>query len=117
MWVDQKSRKDRDGTLWHFCIWTALRTDAERIFFWDDKKQNCGVVIFLTGHGKHFSRLKQLIEKLLADPAFRKSIAGNCISRWTVTTGSTAPSRKRNEPGYRRRRYLPRPCHWLLHPR
>jgi hypothetical protein len=73
MWVEQKSRKDSDGKRWHFCIWYALSAgvNAERVFFWDDQRENCGVVIFSAG-GKHFSRLKQLIQKLAPDPALRQ---------------------------------------------
>jgi hypothetical protein len=70
-WVDQKSRKDSDGNRWHFCIWYAMSPEkAERVFFWDDEKENCGVVFF-TG-ATHFSKLKRLIEKLTADPALRE---------------------------------------------
>ena len=72
MWVDQKSRKDSDGKSWHFRIWYALSTSAERVFFWDDQKENCGVVIFPAGSGATFSRLRQLIEKLVADAALRE---------------------------------------------
>lgn len=41
------------------------------MFFWDDNKEHCGAVIFAAGRGTSIPRLKQLIDKLLADPALR----------------------------------------------
>jgi len=71
MWVDQKSRKDRDGKRWHFCVWYAVPTaKLQRVFFWDDTMENCGVV-FSAG-STNFSRLKPVIEKLVADPSLRE---------------------------------------------
>ncbi|HEX5211276.1 MAG TPA: hypothetical protein VFW22_06035 [Pseudolabrys sp.] len=72
MWVDQKARKDSDGKRWHFCIWydlALLAAPPQRVFFWDDKKENCGVVF--VSPSASFPRLKQLIDKLAADPALR----------------------------------------------
>ena len=77
MWHDQKPRRDKDGKRWNFSIWYDVWTDgnvwsADRLFFWDDDKTFCGVVLFPRGSAKHFSRLKQLAEKLVSDPALRK---------------------------------------------
>jgi hypothetical protein len=77
MWVPQKSQRDQNGKRWHFCIWYSLSdvnraSRTIRVFFWDDKKEDCGVVIILSAGGTHFSRFKLLIKKLLADPALRK---------------------------------------------
>ena len=77
MWIDQKPRKDSRGKRWHFCIWYPLSggrelSTAQRLFFWDDKKENCGVVVHAAGRGQSFPRLKQLINKLVADPSLRE---------------------------------------------
>ncbi|HTV35988.1 MAG TPA: hypothetical protein VMF12_06110 [Xanthobacteraceae bacterium] len=71
MWVDQKSRKDSDSKRWHFCIWYPMSGEkAQRVFFWDDSKENCGVVFF--PEPTNFSRLRQAIEKLAADSTLRE---------------------------------------------
>lgn len=44
---------------------------AQRLFFWDDKKLSCGVVLFPPGREVHFSRLKQIVAKLVANPELR----------------------------------------------
>jgi hypothetical protein len=44
---------------------------AERVFFWDDTKSFCGVVVFPPGKDVHFSRLRALIKKLVSDPDLR----------------------------------------------
>lgn len=43
-----------------------------QLVFRDDSKSHCGVVLFPVGSDVHFSRLKKLIEKLVADSALRK---------------------------------------------
>ena len=45
---------------------------AGRLFFWNDNKSNCGVVLFLPGDNQHFSRIKQLIENLVVDRGLRE---------------------------------------------
>jgi hypothetical protein len=77
MWQDEQRRKDSNGKRWHFRIWVDVWTEdkpimAERVFFWDDSKSHCGVVLFAPGSDVHFSRLKQLIGKLVADAALRE---------------------------------------------
>jgi hypothetical protein len=77
VWLDQTSRRDKNGKRWNFSVWYDVWTDgklwiAERLFFWDDDKTFCGVVLFPPGSSVHFSRLKQLAEKLVVDPALRK---------------------------------------------
>ena len=77
MWVNQQPRRDTTGKRWNFRIWHDVWTEAkvvsaERLFFWDDKKTYCGVVLFPPGSTVHFSSLKKLIEKLVADPALRR---------------------------------------------
>src|SRR5262245_47023138 len=68
VWHDQKPRRDKDGKRWNFSIWYDVWTDgklwsADRLFFWDDDKTFCGVVLFPRGSSVHFSRLNQLVEK------------------------------------------------------
>ena len=75
--MDQKPRKEQKGKRWNFCIWYEVWTEervvsAQRLFFCDDKKTDCGVVLFLPGSTVHFSRIKKLIEKLVANPTVRK---------------------------------------------
>jgi hypothetical protein len=77
MWKDEQPRKDSSGKRWNFRIWYDSWTAdkpvmAERVFFWDDSKSHCGVVLFVTGSDVHFSRLKQFMGKLVADPALRE---------------------------------------------
>jgi hypothetical protein len=77
MWMEQKSRKDRRGKRWNFCFWWETWTEekivhAQRLFFWDDTKTDCGVVLFPPESAIHFARLKPLIEKLVSDPTLRK---------------------------------------------
>jgi hypothetical protein len=75
MWWDHqnldKPRRDKRGKRWNFRVWhgTYQGRHAERIFFWDDKREFCGVV--LISPSVHVSRLHQFIEKLVADPDFR----------------------------------------------
>ena len=80
MWHDQRPRKDTHGRRWNFRIWADTWTDAktknvvmaERLFFWNDTKSQCGLVLFPVGSAVHFSRLKQMEERLVSDSALRK---------------------------------------------
>lgn len=77
MWKDEQRRKDATGKRWNFRIWHDVWTEgkvqsAERLFFWDDRKEHCGVVLFPAGSAVHFSRLKTLIENLVANATLRK---------------------------------------------
>jgi len=67
-----KPRKDKAGKKWNFRVWHDFShtKHVERVFFWDDKREFCGVV--LISPGIHVSALRQLIQKLVADPALRK---------------------------------------------
>ena len=42
---------------------------VERVFFWDDEQELCGVVLICPAI--HVSRLRSLIQKLVADPSLR----------------------------------------------
>ena len=78
MWIDEQPREDSSGNRWNFCIWSSYLSNeykllmAHRLFFWNDDKSNCGVVLFLPESGPAFGRVKALIEKLVADPALRE---------------------------------------------
>ncbi len=79
MWWDHqnldKPRRDKSGTRWNFRVWHGMwmkgevRDMAERIFFWNDKKTFCGVMLICPA--VHVSHLHQLIAKLVADSKFR----------------------------------------------
>jgi hypothetical protein len=66
-------RTDKTGRVWHFRVWHG---DVEgkwiqRIFYWDDAKNETGIVELSADQTLHISRLKQLITKLIASPEFR----------------------------------------------
>jgi hypothetical protein len=44
---------------------------AQRIFFWNEGKDVTGVVLLLPGKTLHISRLRTLIQKVVADQTFR----------------------------------------------
>jgi hypothetical protein len=77
MLTHEKSRKDKSGVRWNFCYWYAgtfaqSNQKAQRLFFWDDQRRDCGVVLFAPGKTVPYSRIKSLIEKLVADERLRK---------------------------------------------
>ena len=69
-----KTRRDSRGKNWNFRVWHEVLPSghAERIFFWDDGKEECGVVLLRPGKSVHVSKLHQLIGKLVADPRLRE---------------------------------------------
>jgi hypothetical protein len=75
MWWDaqnlNKPRRDKSGKRWNFRVWHGFSEGQhmERVFFWDDTREVCGVV--LISPGIHVRRLHDLIQKLVADPALR----------------------------------------------
>lgn len=79
-WDDQnlnQSRKDKSGKRWNFRVWHEVWTDtkilsAQRIFFWDDDKAWCGVVLLMPGSTVHISRLHRIIANLVADQTLRE---------------------------------------------
>jgi hypothetical protein len=78
MWWDRqnlhKPRRDTRGKRWHFRVWHDVVPNghAERVFFWDDSKEECGVVLLVAGKSVHVSKLHQLIDKLVSDRNFRE---------------------------------------------
>jgi hypothetical protein len=77
IWSNEKSRRDKSGQRWNFCYWYAgtfadKSRRAARLFYWDDNKEVCGVVLILPGAVKHYSRISELIDKLVAHQSVRK---------------------------------------------
>jgi hypothetical protein len=76
MWWDHqnlnKPRTDKTGKRWNFRVWHEVvqGRHVERVFFWDDTREFCGVV--LPSPSLHVSRLHALIQNLVADPALRE---------------------------------------------
>jgi hypothetical protein len=76
-WTPEKSRKDKSGTRWNFCYWNAgpfgeKSRRGQRLFFWDDRKETSGVVLFLPGKTVRYSQISDLIGKLVAHESIRK---------------------------------------------
>src|SRR5215471_2638126 len=76
MWWDQQNlnrpRRDRTGKRWNFRVWHGFSPQGrhvERVFFWDDNQEFCGVVQVCPA--THISKLRSLIQKLVADPGLR----------------------------------------------
>jgi hypothetical protein len=78
MWWDHQNlnrpRIDKTGKRWNFRVWhdSLPIGHAERIFFWDDRKEHCGVILLPPGSSLHVSRLHTLINKLVANPDLRE---------------------------------------------
>jgi hypothetical protein len=77
IWSKEKSRRDKSGRRWNFSYWYAgtfadksLR--AARLFYWDDNKEVCGVVLIPPGAVKRYSRISELIDKLVAHQSVRE---------------------------------------------
>ena len=75
-WTEERPRKDKNGVRWNFTywhsVWTSARVkSAQRLFFWNDDKSECGAVILVPGATMHHSRINRLIAKLVADPQLR----------------------------------------------
>jgi len=73
MWWDgqnlDQDRIGKNGSKWSFRVWNdAAQT---RIFFWDEAKTYTGVFLFPLDAKRHISRVRDVIEKLVADPQFR----------------------------------------------
>ena len=87
MWSLEKSRTDKRGKRWLFAYWHKGPRDAEvehpqQLFFWDDERTECGVVLFPTDKTIRYSLIRQLMEKLVADPGLRKQ--HNTLLRFPV---------------------------------
>jgi hypothetical protein len=76
-WSPEKTRKDKSGKRWNFCYWYAgpfaeKYSRGQRLFFWDDSREVCGVVLFLPGKTVRYSQVKDFIGKLVANESVRK---------------------------------------------
>jgi hypothetical protein len=77
IWSNEKPRRDKSGHRWNFRYWYAgalsdPHNRAARLFFWDDQKCSCGVVLIPPGAVKPYSQLRFLIEKVVADTQLRR---------------------------------------------
>jgi hypothetical protein len=76
-WSHERPRQDRNGKRWNFCYWYSgwsreETKKAQRLFFWDDAKAECGVLLFLPGATVRYSRITDLIDNLTAKSAVRE---------------------------------------------
>src|SRR5665213_3120158 len=82
MWRDGQNldipRKDKSGTKWNFRVWHDVFTlgrviSVARVFFWDEKREETGVVLFGPDANYHVRDLHGLIQKLVASKELRSS--------------------------------------------
>ena len=77
-WEEEQPRKDSKGKRWHFQIWMGYWMEggklvsAQRLFFWNDDKSHCGVILVEPAKVIHASRLRNRINRLVSDPEFRR---------------------------------------------
>jgi hypothetical protein len=76
VWSHEKSRKDKSGGRWNFCYWyggalAEKSRQGQRLFFWDDDKADCGVVLFSPEKTIPYSRISDLMGKLVAHQSER----------------------------------------------
>lgn len=75
-WHPLADKRDRDGKRWHFSYWYtfAFMSDvrAQRLFFWDDRHEECGVVILQREKSQPYSTAENLVTKVVAQPVLRK---------------------------------------------
>jgi hypothetical protein len=84
MWENEKSRKDKSGKRWHFHYWYSgpfvdKTRQAQRLFFWDDSKECCGVVLFSPDKTVPYSRIKSKIKNLVAHDSVRRKFQRDLI--------------------------------------
>ena len=76
-WSQERSRQDRSGKRWNFCYWYSgwskdETRKAQRLFYWDDGRTDCGVVLFLPGSTVRYSRITDLINNLTSKSSLRE---------------------------------------------
>ena len=77
MWWDEqnldKAREDRSGHKWHFRVWHAVvdLKHVARVFFWDDARDFCGVVLIPKSGRTDVRAIRNIIQKIASDSAFR----------------------------------------------
>ncbi len=45
---------------------------GQRLYFWDDRKVECGVLLFSPEKPQRYARIQNLIDNLVSDPSLRK---------------------------------------------
>jgi hypothetical protein len=79
MWWNSQNlnspRTDRSGRIWHFRVWRDHVSGVlvQRIFFWDDERTTTGLVELTADAALNVSRLKQLIDTIVASPEYRRT--------------------------------------------
>src|SRR5215471_13768579 len=102
MWWDHqnlnKPHIDATGKRWNFRVWhdVASGGHAERIFFWDDRKEFCGVVVLPVGKAVHIRRSRRLFESWWPTRHCGQSSVDRFSFRLNVTMQNTGSSRKRH---------------------
>ena len=71
----EKPLKDAHGRLWHFRVWhdDVAGIYTQRIFFWDEAREDTGYAEFAGDQRLHVSKIKQRIRKILTDSSYRES--------------------------------------------
>ncbi|MGA7830146.1 MAG: hypothetical protein WCA21_04220 [Terracidiphilus sp.] len=82
IWSNEKSRRDKSGQRWNFSYWYAgapadKSRRSARLFYWDDNKEVCGVVLFPPEAVKRYSRICEVIDKLVAHQSVRNQYRRN----------------------------------------
>lgn len=76
-WSDERHFQDRSGERWNFRYWYSgwsrdHTKKAQRLFFWNDSKNICGVIVLLPGRTQPYSRLLSLMKELTAKAELRE---------------------------------------------
>jgi hypothetical protein len=76
-WRGQNLEKpvlDSAGKPWNFRVWYDFidGMQMQRIFFWDENKQETGIVEFQRDQALDHKKIKQRILKIVHDPEYRK---------------------------------------------
>jgi hypothetical protein len=66
-------REAKDGSLWHFRVWhgNVQGIYTQRIYFWDEAQKTTGYVELAGDQTLHISKLKQRMNKIVANPEYR----------------------------------------------
>ena len=88
MWLKSqnidKPISDKSGQIWHFAFWHDFPADVytQRIYFWNDKRSQTGIMEFVGDSTLHISRIKQRMNKLAKNKQYRKQFL--CDLRFPV---------------------------------
>jgi len=77
----EKARTDGSGRRWLFAYWYEGPRDnqvtyPQQLFFWNDERTESGVVLFSRDKTLRYSLIRNLMEKLIADPSLRGQHSG-----------------------------------------